>query len=328
MSSKKLSDKTLLASPLLNNSKNSQFDSSLFDDINNDSINIDLLKEDQSTVEKTLDFLLNYKCTEKRLTRSGKDKGGQKLPSTTKESLKTVENVNDLHGGVLLDYLIKVCKLNKQLLTTLETLDNKYNDLISKLNNNKPSQENVVVTPPTSVNTNSVPTTHTDITENLELKIDNLEQKNNSNILICSGNLINDLVNNAEFDDDLTSKIQREVKKVYPDLKTSDITKIIPHGREKKCVKLFCISLRVRNSIIFEARKKKPDGIYFSEFLTQRRFKLFYELRQIKKDNPDKIYAVYIRNGNIYSKKTRDDNHTIIKTKSNIDDLKLSLNIE
>ena len=327
MSARKLPDNNLLDSPSPNDLNNSQFDSSLLDEINNDGIDFKQLNKDQKTTEKTLDFLLKYKCTEKR-TGKGKGKGELKLPSTVKESLKTIENISDLHGGVLLDYLMKVCKLNKQLLQSLEKLDNKYNDLISKYNDIKKESETAVVIPPTPVNTNSEPTPQADITENFELKIDDLEQKNNANILICNGDLIKDLVSNNTNYDDLNTAIRGEVRNIHPDLKTSDITKIVPHGREKKSVKLYCSSLHVKNLIIHEARRKKPENVYFSEFLTQRRFRLFFELRQLKKNNPGKIYAVYIRNGNIYYKVTRDDNHSIIKSKRSIDELKSNLNIE
>ena len=79
---------------------------------------------------------------------------------------------------------------------------------------------------------------------------------------------------------------------------------------------------KYKNSILYEARCKKVNDFYFSEFLTLYKLKLFLELKQLKKQNSDQIYACYTRNGNIFYKLSINDNHVPVKTVSDIEALK------
>ena len=71
-------------------------------------------------------------------------------------------------------------------------------------------------------------------------------------------------------------------------------------GRDKKAIKVVCSNLASRIHLLRQARQKRPNGIFVSEFLTTEKLSLFYKLRQLKKEHPGKIKSVFTRGGNIY----------------------------
>ena len=48
-----------------------------------------------------------------------------------------------------------------------------------------------------------------------------------------------------------------------------------------------------------KTRTRKPQGFYVSEFLTPSKLKLFHNLRNLKKQYPQKIKSVFTRSGSI-----------------------------
>ena len=71
-------------------------------------------------------------------------------------------------------------------------------------------------------------------------------------------------------------------------------------GRDKKAIKVVCSNLTSRIHLLRQARQKRPNGIFVSEFLTTEKLSLFHKLRQLKKQHPAKIKSVFTRGGNIY----------------------------
>ena len=77
------------------------------------------LKNDQLVIDATEKFLLNFKF-QKRIR--GRPKAGAvgatpELPETVNENLRSITDINDLHAGLLLDYIVKLNKFNKRLLS-------------------------------------------------------------------------------------------------------------------------------------------------------------------------------------------------------------------
>ena len=139
----------------------------------------------------------------------------------------------------------------------------------------------------------------------------------------CNGDFINDLTYNDNKE--LKSKVFDKVKTVYPSLSDSDIETVVPLNKNIKRIKIFCRCPDIKKSILIEAKNRKLKDIYFSEFLTARRFKLFYELRQLKKEFANKIFAVYTRNGNLFCKLSADENQIPIKMQKDIQHLRTQL---
>ena len=86
------------------------------------------------------------------------------------------------------------------------------------------------------------------------------------------------------------------------------------YGRDKKSVRLNCTNPASKIHLLKQARRKKPNGIFVNEFLTSSKFKIYKNLRQLKTLHPDKIKAVFTRNGNILY--TRSDSNQVIQVSS------------
>ena len=315
--------------------KSSQSNSSiLIDDICSDEFDIENLRSEQDKTDNILHFLLNFNCQKRKPGRPKASESNinyDKVPPSVKDSLRTVTNINELHGGVLLDYLTKINKFNKTLLDALNQLNNKYSILLNKLesSNNTP---NVIVTSPSSPKpslNNSEATDKikalSDENKDLQQKIDSLDQRILSSTVLCSGNKVDEIISSTEADNDKINKVFDQITGLAPGVVNSDIQNISIIGKDKKHFKIVCNNINIKNKILSEARHKKLDNIYFSEFLTPLRNKLFYELRQIKRKYPDKVKSIYTRNGNIFYKLVNDDNQKLIRSMENITELTIFL---
>ena len=136
----------------------------VFDDNESESdFSITDIKNEQKIIDSTLKHLLNSPVPIKPKrgrppSKQNKQEANSKLPDTISETLKSVENIKDLHGGILLDYLIKINKLNKVLVNKLDILNNKCKYLTTKVETIEQSTEG------TSLN-NATPVTHSRETE-------------------------------------------------------------------------------------------------------------------------------------------------------------------
>ena len=76
-------------------------------------------------------------------------------------------------------------------------------------------------------------------------------------------------------------------------------TRVSIIGKHKKCVKISCPNSLSKLHLLKKTRARKPEGFYISEFLTPARLKLFHNLRNLKKQHPNKIKSVFTRGGNV-----------------------------
>ena len=288
-------------------------------------LNVDELKDEQKTIDSTLNFLLNFPCNKRkpgRPTTKNESTPQSTIPKTVNESFKSITDIKSLHPGVLLDYLHKINNLNKKILVNFEILNNKYNDLINKqvlTNNSQPpppsSNQPIIADNSQLLNLesdvlNSGVSKSND--EKVVVKLDDLEQRLNSNVLICSGPAISNFTNETSLTN-LKNDVCNEIKNLVPSKSPDEFSSVVLIGKNKNKIKIICRTESVKNEILYEARKKKLNTIYFSEFLTLRRSALFYELRQLKKSISDKLYATYTRRGNIYYKLRPSDDHVRVK---------------
>ena len=133
-----------------------------------------------------------------------------------------------------------------------------------------------------------------------EQKIDDLEQKSYSNVIVCTGDSVKEISDNNP--NNIQSSIVSVIQKTVPDLKNSDIVKVTRMGRNNTHFKVHCINLSIKRRILKEARIKKPINVFYYEYLTRFRNQLFYEARKLRKSVPDKIAAVYVRDGTVFCK--------------------------
>ena len=159
----------------------------------------------------------------------------------------------------------------------------------------------------------------TDISiDHLNRKVDLLEQKSYSNVILCSGECLNEVFNEQQDSNQLVSKTVDRVKRIYPDVNVADIIKITPVGRNKKCLKVVCSSINIKKNILKEARERKLPDIFCTEFLTQTRNNIFFELRQLRKKYPHKFKSTYVRNGNIFYKLQGNESFSIVHSMSDV----------
>ena len=75
------------------------------------------LKSEQKKIDTNINFLLNYNPKKKKAGRPPKTDSTNtnvQFPASVSDKFKSIVDINDLHPGVLLDYLIKVNNFNKK----------------------------------------------------------------------------------------------------------------------------------------------------------------------------------------------------------------------
>ena len=328
------------------------FNFSFNEDIQSNQVSASDLRDEQAVIDKTIKFLLNYSCTKKKAgrPRAGETSKHLQVPDTVNEFFKTLNNINELHGGVLLDYLIKINKFNKKLLNNFEILNNKYEDLVTLVKRKEP-YDNVNKTDlhlssesselpnelptsakvdPSSVNTN-VSLEQQKNNDDLRIKIDIIEQKSYSDTVICSGNIVDGILADVNSNDvGLKDCTISKIRSLYPNIENIEIHKVVIFGRDKKLLRITCTDKLNKDRLLNEARRVKLNRseIFFNEYLTSYRNKLFYKLRNLRKTYPNSISTAYTRDGNIYYKLSSSVNSIILLRDSQLNDLELKLRNE
>ena len=82
-----------------------------------------------------------------------------------------------------------------------------------------------------------------------------------------------------------------------------NINNVSVYGKNRKSLQIKCSTRENRNEFIIDVKRKRPAEVFASEFLTKNRSELLYKLRLLKRRfSPQKISAVYTRNGIIMYK--------------------------
>ena len=76
---------------------------------------------------------------------------------------------------------------------------------------------------------------------------------------------------------------------------------ITPIGKKRKSILLKLNSSRVKNDIFANIKSASPGGLYASDSLTNKRSKIYYDLRQLKKSDAENI-STRIRKGTPFAK--------------------------
>ena len=214
-------------------------------------------------------------------------------------------------SGISLDAVVeclnKINDQNKQLLNFVEVLADKVEKNTSAVNTTISQGEN-----PQPIERNAV-------LEGVTNRIEKIEQNLNSNTLICRGPTVEGLI--VEFTAGGSTNLERLKGKVCEAVCGDEITGIDVrdlqaslYGRARKCVRLSCTNPASKIHLLKQARRKKPNGLFVNEFLTSTKFKIYKNLRQLKALHPDKIKAVFTRNGNILY--TPSDSNQIVHVSS------------
>ena len=306
------------------------------------NIDIDYLKNEQKKIDTTINFLLNYNPKKKKPGRPPKTdttNTNAQFPDSVPDQFKSIIDINDLHPGVLLDYLTKVNNFNKKILCSLNSLNEKYDCLSRKIeqcvNSNVKDSSILPNTNISKPNVSGVSSevrrqieSYENVNEEFQLRLDNLEQRHNSTALTISGIPLPSAAPEDNFESLNNYKfniIDKIIDKTDRVCKSEEIDDVIVIGKEKRNIKVICRTLDVKKKFLNFARQQKPNNIFISEFLTPYRNKLFFQARQLKKNYPNIISAVYTRGGNIFYKFKDKPRYYKIRKFSDIDDLKSKL---
>ena len=260
------------------------------------------------------------------------------MPDSVSDGLKSFTDINVLHPGVLLDHLKKINSFNKRILNSLDCLKAKYDTLLDKVESYETTPKilrshdthNTPITPLTPNHAENViaPTSSSNNSNHdLILKIDTLEQKSYSDILLCSGDEIDNILSQNNTDN-LEDKLKNKLRDVNLNINDEHINKVVPFGKDRKRLKIYCSSVSAKNKILNELRKRKPEKIFCSEFLTAYRSNLFFKLRSLKRKYPDKLTAVYTRGGSIFYKRLPGNEYRSIRSLNDITILDQQLSVD
>ena len=320
---------------LVASGNNNQSDETLQEDVFWEDFDVNSLKAEQLDIDKSLNFLLKYNGSKKKVGRPAKsDSTGKnskttlQVPESVSDDLKTFTDIKFLHPGVLLDHLKKINNFNKKVLNSLDCLKAKYDTLIDKVESRETTSTvlqshdthetpNVSLAPDHAENVIGPTSSSSNSNHDLILKIDTLEQKSYGDILFCSGDEVEKILSQDNFDN-LEGKLKNKLRDVNFDVNDEHIRKVVPFGKNRKRLKVYCSSVSSKNKIINEFRKRKPEKIFCSEFLTSYRNNLFFKLRSLKRKYPSKLAAVYTRNGTVFYKLLHNNEYKCIR---NLDDI-------
>lgn len=156
-------------------------------------------------------------------------------------------------------------------------------------------------------------------------RVDHLEQQNAANVLILRGTKVENIIADMESQRrnelnpepnvspsnqrvSLKTKVMNAMSEVLDNNVLPDPRAINTHifGKQRNCLKITCPTVDLKNKILTQFKRKKPDDFYASEFLTKTRSDLMYKLRKLKGRFNSKIAGTYSYNGNVFYKLTNE----------------------
>lgn len=214
----------------------------------------------------------------------------------------------------ILDCIAKLNQQNKNLLQYVQSLSNNVEKHQSDCKASS-SAENT-----NEIEENSV------VSAAISNRLEKIEQSINSNILVCNGPGIPDLINEVKADSSIN--LERLKGNLCTAICGEEVTEIDIRnlrvslfGREKKSLKIECASTSSKVHIVKQARKKRPSGIYVSEFLTKPKLQVLRNLKGLKKLHPSKIKSVFTKEGNIFYILQGSSRPVMVKSNSEIENI-------
>ena len=152
----------------------------------------------------------------------------------------------------------------------------------------------------------------------LKKQMEQFQQNENQRKVAVSGDLVDSSFNrNSNYRDDAFNLIRR-IDNIGIEATEIESVRVIERNNKKKVLlKLSSSDMKVEMFRHFFRMERKP--FYLNEVLTPDRAKLFYELRKLKKDNPNIIASAFTKNGVVCCRLSRENK--VVKLFS-IDDLR------
>ena len=286
------------------------------------------IEEEQKEIDKLISSLLEYKPATKdnssphinspqqkstpvAASKIARNRGRPPKPKPVSSS-SPVETETS-HGNRILPSMELIITCMEKLNNQNKILINKVIDLESVVQNqcSKGPTENNTENP--SVSETAAPSSPVSsaVIKSVVEKVYKIEENLNSRLLICRGPTVSRKIaastENSQID---FGKLKAEL---CADICGREITKISVgsfgislFGRNRDMLKVDCNNISIKKHLLNQAREKKPKGIYLVEFLSPYKRKIHNKLVTLRKENPSRLKAVYIRGGVIYGKVGQD----------------------
>ena len=272
--------------------------------------NLEDLRVEQESIDKLIDSLLGFNPTSSNaLLRQRRDSESAASPTpvrgrgpgrprgTKTSSTRTPSSPSPLVPenslSAVVECLNKLNVQNKRILNFVEVIS----ENVKSVNATAVQSES-----PIETSVSSAP--QQQAINNVNDRLEKIEQNININTLICRGTAVEDLLKASPSGEPLNlERLKGDIcKTACGDSVTGiDIAnmRISVFGKDKKCLKINCANSTSKLHLIRQARLRKPEGFYVSEFLTTAKLKVFHNLRALKKQHPTRIKAVFTRGGNV-----------------------------
>ena len=290
------------------------------DDCNNTIGSISLRDELRSVSE----VLANLKRTCPERSNPGRQKKSEPISNKT---------ANDLIPKII-EYLDTIHNLNTRIIDKIDEISTENCNLRAELEApSRNSYANVASTAIPSAATGSHPESGNKQgkTENsaslppelqkISSRVDQLEQDTLSNVLMLQGSTLDSIFSahdrdtsaaaesSAETRDQQPQPSQAALKKsvcdilrpTVPHITDDWITHVSIQGRDRKHLKLVCISNEEKTRLVSSLKRAKPLNLYANDYLTKIRASLLFRARTLKRRYPNTL-GVFCKNGIVYCK--------------------------
>lgn len=308
------------------------------------------LEKDGMMVEKILDTLINMPVVKKNTRRSGsrastlnKRKKNvdeqhdtsfdtsslatliQQLIKNVSDVSKKVDNINNMFHefgqqlGALESRLVKVEGLQSTVDGMRARLDRMEQ---TRRSTSETTYEREEITGESLLRTQP-------LLKSMQRQVDQLEQDKRNDFIILSGNAVADAVQKKR-----TTETMEEVASNLIDALSwnkwninmiREVSLLKGERGDNILVKLSDIRIKKHLFVaFFKVKNGKP--FYLNEFLTKKRSSLLYELRQIRRQYPDKVKSVFSQNGHLFCVSVNEPYKKIaIDDENDLKDLKSSM---
>ena len=169
---------------------------------------------------------------------------------------------------------------------------------------------------------------HDSVLNKVSKRIEKLENNVNSHLLLCTGSEIMSKIDETTVNGvtDL-DQIKAELCSVLCGEEVSKIgvnsVSLSLYGKNRKALKIECVNVYTRNFLIKQARIRKPQGIYVTEFLTPDKVHIYRRLLQLRRESQGRsIKSIRIKGAKISCKVDSDDRIIQIDSLEDVENLK------
>lgn len=236
--------------------------------------------------------------------------------ATTAQTPKTSNEDPTTHlSGI--NYLVKIVQVLFNKFEAIESKIDKVNDNLEKYEGKFKEQNEKIITLTSCLASKDIEI------QDLHDNLDSVEQEVRSKDVILSGPIISQF--NASVDHPTPNQCAEMLEQTIriPSSSVFHIDKVMPIGLKKKSLLIKFNSSRLKRDIFDNIKLAKPNSIYATDSLTKKRSKLYFDLRQLKKEHGN-LLSIRIRHGTPYAK-THNDEWTSICNNTALNNLNQQL---